>query len=411
LKLWADSVDPNDYAEFIGALQDMPAGMQRDAMFAALVNSWAEKAPATFLVAHSNITNPSAREAGVATALKTWAKDDPKAALAWLKQDNEALPPQQVNARYRAALGGMAATDPQGALDIVASFGNSTLSDRNLQRQSYQAVANALADDGKFDDAVKLFSTLPDDAKSAASTQLLNRWAQASPTDAANYVASLTDPTQRAQLGNQVVAAWTRNDPIAAAAWAVQFDQTSLQNGTDRPGTALANSIRTLTRYDLNSAAQILGKLEPSAATDPAVVNFATSAGRVDPETAVMWATSHVSDPSLTGRIIDSVVARQLAENPQNGLKFVQSNPNISAEEKQAITDWVNNQPADNPNIFARTGRRMGAGFVNNPARLAPWDPNAGAGAAPAQPAGGNRGGQLPANGGFGGVGRGGAGG
>ena len=62
---WAASLDPKDFANEMDKLQALPAGAKRDAMLAALYDTWAKQDPAAFLQASSKMTNPSARSGGL----------------------------------------------------------------------------------------------------------------------------------------------------------------------------------------------------------------------------------------------------------------------------------------------------------------------------------------------------------
>ena len=409
LKAWADSLDPADCPGVLDELQKMAGGEPRDAMMAAMIASWAARDPQGYLKDYSKVADPRVRETGVGAALKAMAATDPKAAIAFMSASTEGIPANMIAMRYRNAIQGMAANDPQAAFAFVQGIDANLPANAQIQRQGLNAVADAMAASGNFTDALKLFSTLPDAQKATASGELMSQWAQLAPTDAAKYIATIDDPTQRSTAAAQVVRNWSRDDPAAAAAWAVQFDTSSVDaNGQPTGGQALATAVRTWSRYDLDGPAQFLNTLPPSPQTDSAVATFAAQARNVDASTALTW-SGQITDPTTRDKAIGSVAIRMLANGDTAGLQAAITANQITPDQ----VTWLQSLPTDNPQALNRMARRMGANFTTNANRPAPWAPAATGGAAPgpqgaAGPVGGPR-----AGGGFGprGGGRGGAGG
>jgi len=407
LKAWADSLDPAECPGVLDDLQKMAGGEPRDAMMAAMIAAWAAKDPAGYLKDYSKVTDPRVRETGVGTALKAMAAKDPQAAIAFMASSTEGIPANMIAQRYRNAIQGMAANDPAAAFAFVQGIDNSP-ANALIQRQGLNAVADAMAASGNFTDALKLFSTLPDAQKATASGELMSQWAQLAPTDAAKYIATIDDPTQRSTAAAQVVRNWSRDDPAAAAAWAVQFDSASVDaNGQPTTsGQALATAMRTWSRYDLDGPAQFLNTLTPSPQTDAAVATFAAQARNVDSSTALTW-SAQITDPATRDKAIGSVAIRMLANGDNAALQKAISSNQISPDQ----VAWLQTLPTDNPQALNRMARRMGAGFTTNTNRPAPWapvDPNAPAPAAGAR--GGAPGGAVGGPRAGGGVGPGGGG-
>ncbi|HTB64386.1 MAG TPA: hypothetical protein VK737_12450, partial [Opitutales bacterium] len=227
LKAWADGLDPAQCPGLLDELEKMEGGQPRDAMIAAMIASWSARDPQGYLKDYTNVADPRARETGVDGALKALAASDPKAALAFMTDSSEALPNQLMARRYRATLQGYAADDPAGALSYVQGLDTNTTLNAQVQRQGLQAVADALASNGNFTQALTMFSSLPAAQSATANAELMNQWAQLAPGDASKYVASMTDPTQQATAAAQVARTWARDDPAAAAAWAAQLDAST----------------------------------------------------------------------------------------------------------------------------------------------------------------------------------------
>ena len=340
LAAWAKNLTPEETAAALKSLQGMPAGLQRNALLTAVVNAWADRDPQGFLAANSSVTVPRLREGGVDTALKTWAAQDPQAALDWLKANPGSAPPSALQQRYASAIAGMASTDPAGAFSTVNALTSNNPADAVLKNNAMLALTNALADSGNFSDAMTMFGQMaPGQMQNTAYNTLVQRWADANPVDASAYIASLTDPTQRAQLGARVAQTWAASDPASAAAWAAQMDQ---QAGTT-PGAngqannqLLANAISSWASYDLDAPAQFLNQLPAGAGKDNAVAIFAMSAGQQDPASAEQWVGT-ITDDQLRARAATAVAFEMLAQDPNTFNTFISNTTLIPDQAKQAL--------------------------------------------------------------------------
>jgi len=370
LKAWADSLDPAQCPGLLADLQKMPGGQPRDALIEAMIGSWANRDPAGYLAAYNTVSSPRLRENGVGDALEAMAEQDPKSAAAWLAASTDAVPNQMLARRYRSAIEGMADSDPQAALTFVQGLDTGSMANGRIQRQGLNTIADALADQGRFSDALQMFSSLPDNQRGSATGELLSQWAQDSPTDATNYIATLTDPNQRGQAAAQVVQSWARTDPQAAAVWAAQYDQAVAQSTGQPSGDTLADAMRSWSRFDMTGPAQFLNSLPPSPDNDSAVATFTAQARTVDPSSAMAW-VNQITDPTMRDRAAGSVAVSMLASGNIAALNQAISSNQISPAQAQ----WLSTLPTDNPQALNRISRRLGANFTTNTNRPAPWAP------------------------------------
>jgi hypothetical protein len=388
LAAWAKNLTPGQIAEALKALQDLPAGLQRDAILNAVINAWATGDPQGFLANAGNVTVPRLREVGVDSALRTWAADDPKAALTWLQQNPGSAPPAAQRQRFAAAIAGYASTDPQGALTAVAALGGNSPADLMLRNNAIQALTNAVADSGNFSDALTMFGQLPaGQLQNRAYTNLVQRWAETNPEDASTWIATLTDPNQRNQLGTRVAQTWAASDPAAAATWAAQMDnQAALDPSGDGQSTQLlASAIRSWSAYDLDAPAQFLNQLPASEGKDDAVALFAMSAGQQDPDGAIQWVGT-IADPDMRSRAATMVALEMLSQDPDAANQFLANTTLLTDQQKQALT----NLP---PRMATRLGFAL-AGGMGGGANAGTGGPGGGGGGR------GNRLGNMVLNGG-----------
>jgi len=308
----------------------------------------------------------------VADALKAMAEKDPKAAVAWLTDNKDAVPNNMLTQRYRNAIQGLADNDPKAAFAFVTALDSGSTANAQIQRQGLNTIADAMANQGQFSDALAMFAGLPDADRATATAELMTQWAQMSPTDATTYIASITDPAQRATTETEVVRSWARTDPQAAAAWATQYDQ-SVSASTGQPsGQALADTMRSWSRYDLDGPAQFLNGLPPSPANDQAVATFAAQARNTDPASAMNW-VGQITDPTMRERTAGSIALRMLATGDTDGVQAAIQNNTLTPDQAQ----WLSSLPTDNQRQLMRMSRRMGANFTTTTTRPAPWAPPA----------------------------------
>lgn len=358
---WAKSLSPAECSAYLNDLQKLPPGLQRDSVLEAVIGSWAGKDPQGFLAATKNITGPQMREGGVDDALKSWAAQDPQKALQWIKDNPGDAPTAALNARYVAAMAGYAATDPQAAFTAVNAMGEGTLADQRLKTQALQAVMGSLADQGKFTDASTMLATLPDNSplKNQAYNQLASSWAQSNPQDASAWVASLSDPQMRANLGGQVAAQWAATDPSGAAAWAAQMDaQASAANnpnGGAPTNYLLADAMRTWAAYDLDAPAAFLNQMPASPDKDGAVATFAIYAAQEDPAGAMNWVNT-IGDDQMRQRLAMATALEWSQSDPNGYQQFLSTTNVLTNQQKQMLN-----------NLPPRFGQFLTGGFGGGP--------------------------------------------
>ncbi len=340
---WAKSLSPAECSAYLNDLQKLPPGLQRDSVLEAVIGSWAGKDPQGFLAATKSISGPQMREGGVDAALKSWAAQDPQKALQWIKDNPGDAPTAALNARYVSAIAGYAATDPQAAFAAVNALGEGTLSDQRLKTQALQAVMGSLADQGKFTDASTMLATLPDNSplKNRAYNQLASSWAQSNPQDASAWVATLTDPQMRENLGGQVAAQWAATDPSAAAAWAAQMDaqaSAGAPNGGGPSNYLLADAMRTWAAYDLDAPAAFLNQLPASPDKDGAVATFAIYAAQEDPAGAMNWVNT-IGDDQMRQRLAMATALEWSQTDPSGYQQFLSTTNVLTPQQKQMLNN------------------------------------------------------------------------
>ena len=342
LAAWARSLSSDEIANDLQSLKGEPANSRRNDLMGALLNASADHDPKTFLDASNDIAVPRLREGGIDEALKTWAAQDPKAALQWIKDNPGTVSTAATDERYAAAIAGYAATDPAGALEAVSALDDENVHDRMMKSAATKPLADTLADQGQFNQASTFFSQLPPGpTRDDAFSQLAKRWTEIAPQDAAAWVEDLGgDPQLRSVIGSQVAQAWAQNDPSSAATWAAKVDSEPTApdaSGNEAPsGQLLATAIRSWTNYDLDPAGNFLNLLPSSPAKDPAVAIFALRASQEDPASAFQWVNS-IADEQMRMGMTVGVGLEWMQQDPAGYNQYLSTTPALNDDQKAAL--------------------------------------------------------------------------
>lgn len=344
LKAWARNLSVADITATLQDLRMEPPNQRRDDLMGALYDAWAEQEPKSFLATASEISIPRLRENGINSALKTWAQDDPTSALQWVKDHPGTASAAAERERYAAAIAGYAENDPLAAVAAVGALSDTNPRERDLKSAATKALADALAEQGRFIQAASFFGHLPEGStRDEAYAQLAKRWSESAPLDAASWVESLRDePQLKSAMGVEIAKTWAGFDPAAAASWAAKIELTPpsvdspTANATD--GQLLATAVRAWTDYDLDSVGEFLNQLPNSAAKDPSVAIFALRASQESPEEVFPWVNT-ISDEPLRLRITAAVALQWMQQDQAGFKKFLADNTVLSESQKEMLVN------------------------------------------------------------------------
>ncbi len=343
LAAWAKNLTPQECVDLVKSLQAGKGGLVRDTVLGAVLKSWAKSDPKGVLASIDQLKSPKLREDSVDIALKTMGAQDPKGVLQWLKDNPGTASAAATQARYDAAIAGIAATDPKGAFDVVSALSEGNDRDRQNKSDALKALTDTLAQAGHFTDAQQLLATLPaGQTRDDAMDHLAESWASYSPEDATTWAAALTDPAERTRLEARAVSTWASSDPLAAATWAASADQQALANADPNapkdplsgPGMVLANAIMAWSQDDLDGPGAFLNTLPASPDKDRAVAVFTMQASEEDPESAAKWLGT-ISDSGVRNSVTMVVAMQMYQQDPAMFTNFINTNDQMSADEKQ----------------------------------------------------------------------------
>lgn len=262
--------------------------------------------------------------------LEVWAGNAPLDALAWIDQESASFPLSTQHSHLQAALRGYAGSDPEAAFQYAAGLDESTRLAQRLKSNLMEEVIETQIENGGLEDARIAVEQMSEGRlKSELLREVVDEWASFDPVAAASYVSSLGDNAS-SRLKASLVSEWAENDPQAAAAWLGSLPE-------DDPAIpyATAGIIREWTRYDMAAPADWLNSLPASEDLDRAVASYTYRAAQEDPENAMTWAESIVSE-RLRGRMMENVAGNWRELDPAAFESYLETAP-LSVEQKTTL--------------------------------------------------------------------------
>ncbi len=336
---WAKNLSLQECLDSMKQLQGMPVGQPRDDMLKALVNAWSRKDPKGLLASADGIAAPRMRENGMEKALAHLAEVSPVEALDWIKQNADTASYADMGKRMAAVIGSYANTDPKGALNMVLALDDNTPNGTQVKTKAMDSLADAMANQGHFSDAIALFNQMPaGKLQSAALAELADNWGQVAPQDAANWIATLQDPTLINDAGQNLTDDWADSDPAAAAKWAVGMDLQIAASGNNSKNddTLLSNVVGEWAKYDLTAAGQFLNQMPSSPTKDAAIVSFVSRAAQDNPADTMKWVAT-VSDKSMQASAFMQTARQWNKQDPAAFNQFMTTTTALTDEQKQAV--------------------------------------------------------------------------
>lgn len=212
------------------------------------------------------------------TIAKEWARQDPRAALAWA----QTLADQQQAGAYSGVLGTIAATDPQQAASLALGLKRGSARDDILAE-----IAESWARYSPVN-ALVWASTLPLSAREEATSSALESWSKTHPEKAAQYLDENPNPKYLKIIASQ----WSKRDPEDTANWIASKTESPQRD------SALADTLWHWTTQTPKAATAWIEALPAGNSRDQAIAGLAVAAVEFDPRSALEWSLKIIS-PSL----------------------------------------------------------------------------------------------------------------
>ncbi len=259
----------------------------------------------------------------ISSALSRWAKDDPMAALAWVREHANKHPDWITDDTKRGLLTGAAAQDPKLAFKLIGELG---LKDSNnamdnivraartpeertvtlaALREHLATLTDENARKAAADNAIRnLAGGITQDGFEAASKWLAT--AKLTPEELASFADGVSPQEKSGETGQWIewlgdlppseksagkigdfVRNWTQNDYQAAGKWLVATPAGATKN------TAIRSYAGTIARYEPETAAQWALTLPAGEARDSTLKTIHRNWPEQDPAGAAAFAKTH----------------------------------------------------------------------------------------------------------------------
>ncbi len=280
------------------------------------------------------------------SAIRALAKADPEAATRYFEQV------RSIDARRNvgwAIAGELARRDPDAALAWAQE--NEVTGYPFLQMNVLQSIAS---DDPQR--AMDMALALPNsETKSRLVSQVIQRIASHSPTDAIAYLDEIGNPRQREAAGQHLLESWIRNDARAAMDWVFSQDE-------ETRAVLLQTAQHTLVDGDIETAIRILPRLDETTGHHMKRQIAEQLAVAGSPAEALSFIRQFEAEPGydqLQSALISGVAqadvyaARQLADQLPSGDARDYAYSRIISQHSQAnpveATRWLDN--IDTPHV------------------------------------------------------------
>jgi len=225
----------------------------------------------------------------MSSSLARWAKDDPLAALAWVRDNAEKHPDIVSDNAKRGMLSGVAVQDPKLAFRLIGELG---LRDSNDTLQNI--VGAAQTRDEKLATLAALREHLAtvtdektrDEAAAGSLTVLANGFVQEGFAAASQWLA--TAKLAPAELAG--VAGGLNYDPANSGETGQWIEWLGTAIVPDKSADRIQYLVASWTRDDYQAAGQWLAATADGPAKNTAIRSYAATIARYEPETAAQWA-------------------------------------------------------------------------------------------------------------------------
>ena len=234
-----------------------------------------------------------------------WINQNSEEAIAWIKALEES--PRQIRLLEEAA-DSLAVKQPSKALAIALSI-PTTKSAPFLPAQELLYDLAALPFPGSADKAAGLLSELPLELQTEEFASRLATHAILGSPDRGIEIAEELPEALRQGYWKGVVTQIGWKDPVKATEFLGNLEEGPLL------AEAYETIMRAWTKTDEFEAAKWLAELPPSDSKDKAVRMFSDQLISIDPERAVQWASS-INDPNRRRKHVENLLSKWRAADP-----------------------------------------------------------------------------------------------
>lgn len=265
-----------------------------------------------------------------------WAKQDPKAALAWASS----LTGNDKNSAMGGVIREVANTDPAKGWAMVAQM------DADSQASAYRDIAGKWGAQD-YAEAERQIASLPADQQVAARSAALEGLSKKDPEQAVGKLATIAAGESRDKVTRVAVDNWSRTDAAKAAAWVMASADESAQQG------AVDSLMPNYVAQNPQAALAFAKGLPAGDTRDTALTSYVFTDRTMPPAERIKVA-QNIGDENARSRSLTVTAGMWMMEDPKAANEFIQSS--------DAFSDRVKENAAAGRSIFGGGGGGGGRG-------------------------------------------------
>ena len=269
-----------------------------------LISAWAKRDP---LAAMAYLKENDRSDRMQFAAMATWASNDPDSAEAWARENHNG---RGANDWMVGVIQGLASSDPERARTLAAELPRS-----KEQWRAIESTMPYVMDQGS-DFSREWLEGLEDGRLLSQSAEwMARRMARENPEDAATWIASLSTKEARREASEEVALRYAREDLGAAQSWVSSLPQ-------DTRTEAAEGVVSVMAKEDPRGAVAWLEQLGDDPDYDGAWADLVDSGYRAEPDVALASAL-RISDERWRDKYTNNYLSRWMKDDKAAATQFV----------------------------------------------------------------------------------------
>ena len=321
-------LDENELAESLDLLIEKPDQFSNPMYMKMLLSRYSElNSSAAINFYESNITKPRQQVEALKAIMSSWSKDEPEAAFAWYKTQEEN---DVIKGVYGAEVRSLN-TIFKGLADLETAL--ERLSEVNITgykgSMAAYGISSSLSEKEEFE---LFFDKTKDLGNQQVRTTALRSWANKNPEEAAAWSSALEDEKQRQASSIQVFSNWVGQDGDKAVSW-------YMENSTKKPEDTVVDVVQSWTRQDPAAAGKWL-EAQGLEENQRAVDRFVNQSSWSNPGVAADY-VDYIKDDKKRQQKVKSIYRNWARQDKEKADAFINKYEN-AAEIRKSVEPSLN---------------------------------------------------------------------